>query len=183
MLQRAPDQLGLRLRRPDDIPWSAAVAETGTVDDDDPVFLCGQIDQPAGFEILNHAAITMQKHQRFAGASFQVVQPDTVHIKEPASRRVVVLGLFRKMTVQKCRCGKRSRYCGERIGGSRCRRLISSVRRRKLAWSVHGGYTHNWERAPNLGTLQNVAVLNRLHDGSFLHGSGRRLTSVSTPAA
>lgn len=36
----------------------------------------------------------MQKHQRLAGASFHVVQPDTVHIKELAGRRIVVLCLL-----------------------------------------------------------------------------------------
>ena len=32
------------------------------VDDDDPVVLGGQVDQSAGFEVLDHAAVAMQEH-------------------------------------------------------------------------------------------------------------------------
>ena len=77
----------------------------------------------------------MQKHQRFAGASFYVVQPDTIHFKELAGRRIVVLCLLRKMTVQKCR--RRQRSCcnhgGDRIGMARCVVPVSPDRGRKPA--------------------------------------------------
>jgi hypothetical protein len=64
----------------------------------------------------------VQKHQRLAGASFHVVQPDTIDVKELAGWRVILLCLLRKLTVQKgCR---RQRSCrnhgGKRIGVARC---------------------------------------------------------------
>jgi hypothetical protein len=52
----------LGIGRPDDIPGPAAVAESGPVDDDDPVVLGGHVDQSAGFEVLDHAAVAMQEH-------------------------------------------------------------------------------------------------------------------------
>jgi hypothetical protein len=111
------------------------VAKAGTVDDNDPVVLGSKIDQSAGFEVLDHAAVAMQKHQRLAGASFHVVQPDTVHIKELAGWRIVVLCFFRKMTIQKR--GRRQRSCcnncGDRKGWSRCNVPVSANGCRKPA--------------------------------------------------
>jgi hypothetical protein len=49
------------------------VAETRTVEIDDPVCFGGKIDQPAGFEILDHAAVAVKKNRRFSRATFNVV--------------------------------------------------------------------------------------------------------------
>ena len=121
-IERAPDQLGLSIGRPDDVPWPAAVAESGPVDDDDPVVLGGQVDQSAGFEVLDHAAVAVQKHQRLAGTSFHVVKPDTVDFQELPGWRICVFCLLRKMTVEKCRRCERpccDHGC-ERIGRPCC---------------------------------------------------------------
>ena len=60
------DQFGLGIGRPDDVARPVAVAEAGTVENDDPVVLGGEINQTAGFEILDHAAVAVQQNQRFA---------------------------------------------------------------------------------------------------------------------
>jgi PAS domain S-box-containing protein len=95
----------------------------------------GQVDQPARFEILDHAAVAVQKHQWLAVASFHVVQPDAVDIKELAGRRIIVFCLLRKMTVQKR--GRREGACrnhgGHRIGMARSGLLVSPDGGRKPA--------------------------------------------------
>jgi hypothetical protein len=100
-VERTPDQLGLGIRRPNDVAGTTAVAETGTVDNNNSVVLGGQVDQPTGYEILDHAAVSVQKHQRLARASLHVVQADPVHLKKLAGRRIVMLRLLGQMTVQK----------------------------------------------------------------------------------
>ena len=88
------------------------MAETGTVENDDPVVLGSKIDQSAGFEILNHAAVTVQKHERIPCTTLNVVKPNAVHLKEATSGRIVSLRLSRKMTIDKRRhsqCSNRYR--------------------------------------------------------------------------
>jgi hypothetical protein len=44
------------------------VAKTGTVENDDPMVLGGQVDQSARLEILDHAAVAVQKDDHAAVA-------------------------------------------------------------------------------------------------------------------
>jgi len=90
-LEGALDQCSLSIMRPDDVPGPVAVAEARSIENDDPIVLGGQIDQTTGFEILDHAAVAVQKDQRLARAPFDVAQPNTVHLKELTGRRIVAL--------------------------------------------------------------------------------------------
>ena len=87
------DQCRLGIGRPHDAARPLAMAEAGAIEYDDPVILSREIDQTAGFKVLYHAPVTMQKHHRVACASFDVVKPDAVHIKETARRRIVTFRL------------------------------------------------------------------------------------------
>ena len=60
------NQFGLGVGRPDHVARPVAMAEAGAVENDDPVVLGGKINQTAGFKILDHAAVAVQKNQRFA---------------------------------------------------------------------------------------------------------------------
>ena len=65
-LKGAVNQLGLCCRSPDNIARPIAMAEAGTIENDDAIVPCGQINQTAGFEILDHAAVAVQQYQRRA---------------------------------------------------------------------------------------------------------------------
>jgi hypothetical protein len=58
--QGGSKQLSLCCGRPDDVTRPITVAEAGTIEDDDAVVLSRQLDQSAGFKILDHAAIAVQ---------------------------------------------------------------------------------------------------------------------------
>jgi len=51
------DQFCLSVGRPDHVSRPVAVAEAGTVENDDLEVPCRKIDQAAGLEILDHAAV------------------------------------------------------------------------------------------------------------------------------
>lgn len=93
------DEFGLGIWRPYDVARPVAVAEAGPIEDDNPVVLGSKTDQTAGFEVLNHAAVAVQKNQRVTRASLNVVKPNTVDIQEAAGRRIVMFGFLRKMTI------------------------------------------------------------------------------------
>jgi hypothetical protein len=94
------------------------MAEAGAIENDDPVILGSEVDQTAGFEVLYHAPVAMQKHHRVACASFDVVKPDAVHIKESARRRVVTFRFARETSVDdgggSQSCNRYRRGCNER---------------------------------------------------------------------
>jgi hypothetical protein len=82
------------------------MAESGTVENDDPVVPGSEIDQTAGLEILDHTAVAVNKNQRFARASLDVVQPNAIDVEEPAGSRIVTLRFLRKMTIDQSHCGQ-----------------------------------------------------------------------------
>jgi hypothetical protein len=55
------------------------MAEPGTIENDNPVILGNKIDQTAGFKILDHASVAVQKDYGIACATFHIVQSDAVH--------------------------------------------------------------------------------------------------------
>ena len=61
------DELGLGLRSPDGSAGARAVPETGTVKSDDAILSRGCFDHAARFEILDHAAVAVQEHDRLTG--------------------------------------------------------------------------------------------------------------------
>jgi hypothetical protein len=98
-IKRALDQFSLRVGRPNDVPRPVAVAKAGTVEYDNPEVLGSEINQTAGLEILDHAAIAMQKNQRFARTALDVVKSNAAHLEEATGRRIVMLRFVRKMTI------------------------------------------------------------------------------------
>ncbi len=114
LLQRFEKQFSLCVRSPDDVPRPIAVAVSGAIEYDDAVVFGGQFDQAAGFEILNHAAVTVEKHQRPAGAALQIVDPHAFDLDEAPGRRIVALRLFGKLPINDRRSSQRAGYdaCG-----------------------------------------------------------------------
>lgn len=88
------DQFRLGVRRPNDRARPVTVAEAGPIEYDYPVFFGDQIEQSAGYEILNHAPVAVQQNYGVARSTFDVMKPHAVHVDEPARRRVLSLGLF-----------------------------------------------------------------------------------------
>src|ERR1700724_3041697 len=88
-IKRALDQFGLRVGRPNDVPRPVAVAKAGTVEYDNPEVLGSEINQTAGLEILDHAAISMQNTQMFARTALDVVKSNAADLEEATGRRVV----------------------------------------------------------------------------------------------
>jgi hypothetical protein len=58
--QRLVDEFCLGFRRPDHVARTVAVPETGAVERDDAVLSRGHLQEPARFEVLDHAAVTVQ---------------------------------------------------------------------------------------------------------------------------
>ncbi len=58
------------------------MSETWPIEDDDAIALRGHVQQSAGNEVLDHAAIAMQHHQHLAFAPLEVVQLHTVDLDE-----------------------------------------------------------------------------------------------------
>jgi hypothetical protein len=79
------------------------MAEAGTIESDDAIIFGGQVDQAAGFEILDHAAIAVQENQRRAGAAFDIVKPDAIDFQEPTGGRIIVLGILGQISVDQGR--------------------------------------------------------------------------------
>ena len=55
--------------------------------------------RPLEFEILDHAAIAVQQHERLACAAFDIVQTNAADFDEPAGRRIVAFGLLRAFAI------------------------------------------------------------------------------------
>ena len=98
------------------------MAEAGAIEDDDPMILGSEVDQTAGFEVLYHAPVAMQKYHRVACASFDVVNPDAVHIKETARRRIVAFRLVCETLIDD---GGGSQSCNRDRRGSNERRCLA----------------------------------------------------------
>jgi hypothetical protein len=64
------------------------VAKAWPVNRDHAVFFGGQINQPAGLEVLDHAAVAMQQDQRRSCAAVDVMESSSVHRYEPPEGRV-----------------------------------------------------------------------------------------------
>ena len=79
------------------------MAKAGTIESDDTIILGGQIDQTAGFEILDHAAVAVQQDQRHARATFDIVEPDAVYFQELTSGRVVAFSILGQAAVHQGR--------------------------------------------------------------------------------
>jgi hypothetical protein len=106
------DQLGLGFICPDRAAWTLAVAESRAVEHDDPVRLSRHIDQAAGLEILDHAAIAMEQDQWFAFATDNVVEANPIHLDELPGRRTVALSLSGKPVVDEGRDGEPNHTSG-----------------------------------------------------------------------
>jgi hypothetical protein len=57
---------------------------------------------------LDQAAIAMQQDERFAIATLQEVEPDTIYIEKSPHRRIVLLGSLCELAVYQGRNGQRS---------------------------------------------------------------------------
>ena len=74
-------------------PWSVCVTEARVIDGDDAISLGQPFEYPANLKILHHGAVTVQQDKGRSFASLEVMQTDTVDIKEAAGRGVVPLRL------------------------------------------------------------------------------------------
>ena len=114
--QRRVDQLGLSVRRPDRAARPLAVTVSGAVERDHPIGPGRHVDQAAGFEILNHAAVPMQQDQRFSLPPLHVMQSNALHRDELASRWVRPFRTSGGEAVEERRGGQRNRPHQGRFG-------------------------------------------------------------------
>jgi hypothetical protein len=82
------------------------VPKAGTVEDDNPMGFCGQVDQAAGVKIRNHAAIAMQKDNRIAGPPLQIVHTDAANLQEPPTGWIIPRSFLGEMAVDQRRDGQ-----------------------------------------------------------------------------
>jgi hypothetical protein len=77
--QRVFDQFSLGVRRPNNAARPVAVTKAGPVEHDDAMILGDEIDEAAAFEVLDHAAVTVQEYDGIACAALDVMEPPAVH--------------------------------------------------------------------------------------------------------
>ena len=75
------------------------MTESGTIENNNPVILGKEIDQAAGFKVLYHAPVAVEKNHRVACAALDIMQPEAIHIRKTTGRRVVAFRLIRKISV------------------------------------------------------------------------------------
>ena len=75
------------------------MAETRTIKNDNPVIFSKEIYQIAGFKVLDHAPIAMDKNHRVACAALDIMQSDAVDLQKATGRRIVALGFFRRISI------------------------------------------------------------------------------------
>jgi hypothetical protein len=90
-LEGAGYEVSLRFRCPDCAAGPATVTKSGSVECDHAVFLRGQINQPAGLKVLDHAPVAMQEDQWSSRPPLNVVEANTVHRDESSEGRVTTL--------------------------------------------------------------------------------------------
>src|SRR4051812_24607243 len=103
------EKIGLRGRRPHGGAGSFAIAITGPVKHDHPISLGRQREQAAGLEILYHAAVSVQQHERLALAPFYIMQPHPFDIAEASRWRMFMLCLAHSPLYNDGRRGKEGR--------------------------------------------------------------------------
>src|SRR5437764_14205916 len=74
-------------------PWPVCMTEARAIDSNDSIPLGQPFEYPANLKILHHGAVTVQQDKGRSFASLEVMQTDTVDIKEAAGRGVVPLRL------------------------------------------------------------------------------------------
>jgi hypothetical protein len=116
LLQRALNEIGLRLGRPDSPARARAVSKSRSIERNDAMLLRRHRDEAARCEILNHASIAMQQNEWFAGAVIHIVKPHAIDLYELPRRRVIALGFPRERTIH-----QRS-YAKDDSGGGNGRR-------------------------------------------------------------
>src|SRR5215207_6536313 len=133
-------QVGLGFRGPDRAPRALTMAVSRTVEHDDAECLSSHIDEAAGLEVLDHAAVAVQKDQRLAFASLDVMEAHAVNFDELAGWRILALGFLRELTVHHGGYGKRPDRDG-RSDGIRVRSKPHDVFFSESAWLTILGET------------------------------------------
>jgi hypothetical protein len=98
-LQRCKKQVGLCIRRPNNVSRTLAVSIPWAIEHDNPVILGSQFDETARFEVLDHASVAVKKDERSTRSPLDVVEADPVNIEEFAGRRIIALSLFRELPI------------------------------------------------------------------------------------
>jgi len=86
------------------------MAESGTIKNNNPVIFGKKIYQTAGFKILDHASIAVEKNHRVACPALDIMQPDAVNLQKTTGRRVVALGFVRKISIDQGHCSQSSNH-------------------------------------------------------------------------
>ncbi len=113
--KRLVQQIGLLRRGPGAPARALAVAEAGTVEHDDAVGPDQLVDDVAGVEVVSRDGVAVQQHHGVPGAPVGVVQPDAVHLDEPAFRRILTFRPARGGVVEYGQSGQAS-YAGKDVG-------------------------------------------------------------------
>ena len=96
-------QIRLRAGRPDDIARTVTMAEPRAIEYDDAVVFGSKIDEAAGFKVLDHASIAVQKHKRITRAALNVMKPHALHLQKLTLRRIITFGLLGGLPVEHSR--------------------------------------------------------------------------------
>ena len=73
------------------------------VEDDNPMFLGGLVEQPTQLEILDHTAVAVQQNERLAFAALDIVQLDAIDLEELPFWRIKALGGLRASSINERR--------------------------------------------------------------------------------
>jgi hypothetical protein len=85
-------QRGLSFWRPSSSPRSLAEPISGTVEGDDSMMCREAVEHAAALKIARHDAVPVKQDDGCPAAAFEKVEADSIHIEEPAGRRMSVFG-------------------------------------------------------------------------------------------
>src|SRR4029434_6434743 len=91
---------------PDGAARPIAVTESGAVEGNNAIGLCGCIKQTARVKVLNHTSIAVKEDERFPFSSFNVVEPNSINYDKAANWRVTTLSHFCEDAISKSRCNE-----------------------------------------------------------------------------
>lgn len=121
------NQIGLGFGCPHGIARPFAVAVTWSIKNDDTITVGSHGDQAARFEILNHAAVAVQEHERLTNTPLDIMQANIVHIDEFSGRRIVALRFSGQPMIHD-RADRKGRTRDHRPNGVRVRLESGQVR-------------------------------------------------------
>jgi hypothetical protein len=75
------------------------VAKSRTIEGNNSVLFCSEIDQTARLKVLNHTSVAMEQDKRWSRSPLNVMEPNPLDCDEASRWEVTTLGSLRKNVI------------------------------------------------------------------------------------